>query len=53
MTEATVQQVEDMLAGNFPSLDLDALGEAPDAYRTSTDATRVGAARADGGRIEP
>ncbi len=52
-TEATVQQVEDMLAGNFPSLDLDALGDAPDAYRTSTDATRVGTAPSGSGRIEP
>lgn len=52
-TEATVQQVEDMLAGNFPSLDLDALGEAPDAYRTASDPTRVGAARPGAGRIEP
>ena len=39
-TEATVQQVEDMLAGNFASLDLDSYGDAPDDTRTA-DGTRA------------
>ena len=48
-TEATVQQVEDMLAGNFPLLDLDALGDGPDDLR---DPART-SAQASSGRIQP
>ncbi len=54
-TEATVQQVEDMLSGNFPMLDLDALGDAPDELRSEmreSSGTRT-PEQTSGGRIQP
>lgn len=50
-TEATVQQIEDMLSGTYPMLDLDALGDAPDPVRTTeADPVRT---TASGGSIQP